>query len=350
MSASPDATGARIVFIGGRAHGFQLLERLLERGERIERIFALEEDEHEPLRFDHRMEALASRAGVSCAIRKRLTRGDIEQLVALAPDMIIVLGWRTILPPSVIHASRLGCFGVHDSLLPRYRGFAPTNWSVINREAATGVTLWRLNEEVDAGEIVAQREIAIGSCDTAADIYARVTDASVALVLEHLPSIVAGTAPLVAQDDARATYACARTPEDGLIDWRQSNGEIAALVRALTRPYPGAYTYLDGRLLRVWSARALVPSPAYVGRIAGRVAKLHRGAGVEVLCGSGSLMLEEVQAEDAAPGRADELIRSVRITLGPTYQELYRRLASVEGELARLRATVERGQSMGVHA
>ncbi len=350
MSAGSDATGARIVFIGGRAHGFELLGRLLARGERIERIFALEEDAHEPRRFDREISALAARAGVPCTIGKRLSPADIEQLVAIAPDLVLVLGWRTILPPRVIHAPRLGCFGVHDSLLPRYRGFAPTNWAVINREPAAGVTLWRLNEDVDAGEIVAQREIPISPCDTAADLYEQVRQAAVALVLEHLPAIVAGTAPLAAQDEAIATYACARTPDDGLIDWRLPSEHIAALVRALTRPYPGAYTYLDGRPLRVWSARALTPAPVYEGRIAGRVAKLHRGTGVEVLCGSGSLMLLEVQAEDAAPCRADELIRSVRITLGPTFQELYRRLTSVEGELARLRARVEDGAARGVHA
>ena len=94
----------------------------------------------------------------------------------------------------------------------------------------------------------------------------------------------------------------------------------------------------------------VTPAPVYEGRIAGRVAKLHPGGGVEVLCGSGSLMLLEVQAEDAAPCRADELIRSLRITLGPTFQDLYRRLASVEGELARLRARIESGASRGVHA
>jgi len=343
------ATGARIVFIGGRRHGFDLVSRLLERGERLERVYALQEDAHEPVRFDDRIAGLARAAGIPHAVRKRLAPGDIAEIVADPPDLVLVFGWRTILPPALVRAPRLGCFGVHDSLLPRYRGFAPTNWAVLNREPQTGVTLWRLDDDVDSGEIVAQRAIPIGADETAAALYERVADAAVALVLEHLPAIAAGTARFTPQDDAQATYGCARTPEDGMIDWSARSGDIAALVRALTHPYPGAYTYLAGRLLRVWSARALDPAPVFEGRIPGRVARLRPGAGVEVLCGDGVLLLEDVQLDGEAPRRADEVIRSVRTTLGPTYQDLYQRVASLERELAELRQVIER-ERIGVHA
>lgn len=343
-------TGARIVFIGGRRHGFELIERLLERGERIERVYALDEDAHEPVRFDERIAATARRAGIPCAIRRRLTSQDVADVIALAPDLALVFGWRTILPPALVRAPRLGCFGVHDSLLPRYRGFAPTNWAVLNRERETGVTLWRLDDDVDHGGIVAQRALPVAADETAPHLYERVATAAVELVLEHLDTIAAGTATLTPQDHAQATYGCARTPDDGLIDWHAGSEQVAALVRALAHPYPGAYTYLDGRVLRIWSARPVTPAPAFEGRIPGRVAKVRAGDGVEVLCGSGSLLLEDVQIDGEHPSRADVVIRSVRATLGPTYQELYRRVASLEWEMAQLRAAIEREHTVGVHA
>ena len=344
------ASGARIVFIGGRQHGFELLGRLVARGERIERVYALEEDAHERVRFDDHIAAAARRAGIPCAVRKRLTAGDVADIVALAPDLALVFGWRTILPPALIRAPRLGCFGVHDSLLPRYRGFAPTNWAVINRERETGVTLWRLDDDVDSGAVVAQRVLGIGPDETAPALYERVAEAAVELVLEHLDAIASGSATMAPQDHAAATYACARTPGDGLIDWNGSSDDIAALVRALADPYPGAYTYLDGRALRIWSARAVSPAPAFAGRIPGRVAKIRRGSGVEVLCGSGSLLLEDVELEGDARRGADEVIRSLRTTLGPTYEELYRRLGALEREVAQLRTAMERERELGVHA
>ncbi len=280
-------SGRRIVFIGGREHGHALVERLFAADHDVARIYALREDDHEPVRFDRRIDALARAAGVPCALRRRLTKADMDAITSDPPDLIIVLGWRTLLPPAVIHAPRLGCVGVHDSLLPKYRGFAPTNWAIINRERTTGVTLWYLNEEVDAGEIIAQQEIPIGPGDTGADVYARVAHAAVELLMTHLEAILAGTAPRRAQDEALATYACARTPADGEIDWTRPSSDVAALVRALARPYPGALTYLGGDRMRVWNARDLPEPPTYAGRIAGRVVKLVPGEGVDVLCGSG---------------------------------------------------------------
>ncbi len=332
--------GVSIVFIGGRAHGFQLLDRMLAGGERIVRVFGLQEDGHEPIRFDARIAARCSDAGVRHSVVRRLSKADAAELLELKPDLIVVMGWRTILPPEVVNAPRLGCVGVHDSLLPRYRGFAPTNWSIINGETQTGITLWYLNEEVDAGDVIAQQVIPIGRSDTAADVYAKVADASITLMLEHLPALKAGRVRSEPQDDALATFACARTPDDGLIDWGASSSQVYNLVRALTRPYPGAFTYHEGRVLRVWSATPADPELRYAGRIPGRVVKLHAGRGVEVLCGAGSVIIEEVELEGRAPCRAEELIRSVRATLGPSYQGLHRRIAALEKELLALRALI----------
>ncbi len=170
------------------------------------------------------------------------------------PDIVLVLGWYHILPPEVLVAPPLGCVAIHASLLPKYRGMAPINWAIINGETETGVSLFYLADGIDNGDVIAQRRVPIEGNDTCATLYDKATRQSVVVLRKFLPRLANGTAPRRKQNDDEATVFPKRTPEDGLIDWRWDSQRILNFVRAQTKPYPGAFTEIEGRRLYIWKA------------------------------------------------------------------------------------------------
>src|ERR1041384_7526612 len=195
-------------------------------------------------------------------------------------DYIIAVKWRTMIPQNVITRARGGLVVFHASLLPKYRGFAPVNWPLINGERETGVTMFYAAEEMDAGDIIDQRARTITDEDDAGTLDCWLNETVEQMLDENLPRLAAGTAPRIKQDHAQATYTIWRSPEDGRIDWRQPTRSIFNLIRGLTAPYPGAYTLLDGRKLILWSAGVADEPRRYVGRIPGKVQRPIPGAGV----------------------------------------------------------------------
>jgi methionyl-tRNA formyltransferase len=322
-SASAPAA-PRILFIGGTRRGHAVLGALLERREPVSGVIALEQDAHELDRCDDEMCRLAAEHGVPCRVARRIA-SDLESwiLEALRPELILVIGWRTMLPVSLVRAPRLGCLGAHDSLLPHGRGFAPTNWAIITGADHGGVTLFHMSESMDAGDIVAQRAIPIGPRTTAGELYDHVSVATLELVLEHLPALKTGSAPRTAQDQEGATYFCARRPEDGLIDWSASTEKIDRLVRGLGHPYPGARTTLAGTELIVWEAEPVTPTPVYVGRVPGRPVSFGADGSVDVLTGDGVLRLRRVQVRGSDPVPPTRVIASIRATLGGHATDLH---------------------------
>lgn len=316
-ATSSDAADApRVLFIGGTRRGHQVLEAILSTGERLTAVYGLEQDEHEADRFDDQVRATAERAGVPCRMGRRIGPEEEREILEVhRPDLVIVVGWRTMVPMSVVRSARLGCVAAHDSVLPRGRGFAPTNWTIILGHDVGGVTLFHMTEAVDAGDIVGQRAIPLGARATAPELYAAVTDATVELVLEHLPGLKAGTAPRIPQDHTLATFFCARTPDDCDIDWSRPTIEIDRLIRGLTHPYLGARTTYQGEPLTVWEAEPLVPAPVYEGRVPGRPVGFPGDGSVDVLTGDGVLRVRRVAGPDG-PVDAAGVIRSFRATLG----------------------------------
>lgn len=177
-----------------------------------------------------------------------------EFLDRVEPDLILVLGWYYNVGRKIREAAPLGCLGIHASLLPRYRGGAPLPWAIINGETETGVSLFHLVDEIDAGDIVGQQAFAIDKEDDIASVYVKAEDASIALLLKSLPRLAAGGAPRLAQDESQATVFPQRKPEDGLIDWSWDVERINNFIRAQTKPYPGAFFYLGGKKVHVWDA------------------------------------------------------------------------------------------------
>jgi len=227
-------------------------------------------------------------------------------------DYLFAIKWRTMIPENVIAVARHGSIIFHASLLPKYRGWAPVNWPLINGEPRTGVTMFYAANEVDSGDIIEQRERCITDADDAGAIDAWLNATVEEMLTQNLPRLAEGTAPRVPQDHAQATYTIWRSPEDGRIDWRRPAREIFNLVRGLTRPYPGAFTMLDGRKLIVWSAELETEPRRYVGVVAGKVERIIPDTGVNVLTGDGILRLKQVQFENGEPQNAAEVITRLK--------------------------------------
>lgn len=215
-------------------------------------------------------------------------------------DLLLAVGWRYLVPAEVYGRPRLGAFVLHDSLLPHNRGFSPTVWSMIRGESETGVSLIAMAEEADAGDIVDQLAVPIGPDDSIAAVREAVTRAYLEVLERALPDLVAGRAELRPQDHAHATWCEKRLPSDNRIDWGRSVREIHNLIRATSRPYPGAFTEIEGRRLTVWAARPC-PLPAAAHRATpGQVMGGGARGSVLVACGAGSLEMLEVQVEAGA--------------------------------------------------
>jgi len=181
----------------------------------------------------------------------------VDRIRALQPDVIFSFYYRNMLSEEILSLAPRGGFNLHGSLLPRYRGRAPVNWALLNGETETGVTLHKMVKRPDAGDIVGQRKVAIAADDTALKLHAKVRDAAKALLTDVLPEMKAGKITLTPQDESQASYFGRRTAADGEIHWHRSATEINNLIRAVTEPYPGAFSYLGQRKLTVWRARPL---------------------------------------------------------------------------------------------
>jgi methionyl-tRNA formyltransferase len=194
---------------------------------------------------------------------------------------------------------------MHGSLLPKYRGRVPINWAVLNGERETGATLHHMVKRADAGDIVDQESVPIGPDDTAFDVFNKVTIAARKVLERQMDAIKAGMAPRILQDESQATLFGGRRPEDGRIDWTQSAERIYNLIRAVTHPYPGAFTDFNGQRLFIWQAKPL-------GRGEGRPGTVLSIDPLRVATGSGSLEITRYQWEGDHEESAADVTHDLR--------------------------------------
>ncbi len=305
-----------IVLFCATRRGYRFLERLTELADDGDiSVVCPREETWEPGYFDDIRE-LAASTGAEFIEAKRIDEARWNKLLGNGGvDLIFAVSWRYLIPARVYQTASRGAFVFHDSLLPGYRGFSPTVWAIINGEDHTGVTLVEMVDEIDAGDIVDQETVPIGPTEYISEIVERVTETYLLVLEKNFDSLVQGQAPRSKQDHGRATYTCKLLPGDCRIDWRKPTCEIYNLVRAYSRPYPGAYTQLAGNLLRIWDASPYGKGVNYIGRVPGRVAEILPGKGVAVLTGDGALLLREVQQENGLAVNAEELLTNLSITL-----------------------------------
>ncbi len=225
----------------------------------------------------------------------------VAWLQALNLDALIVLGWSQILRSEVLGVAEW-IVGSHASPLPRGRGGSPVNWAILNRERSWGNTLMRLSPKLDGGDIIGQSIFPIDDTDTVATAYGRVEASNLELIKVWLSDLAVGRASAMPQEETTEPVLRRRCPDDGIIDWTQGSVDIDALVRAVTHPYPGARTVLNGVPLCIWSTT--VVSPEDVGDSAGLIESVVVAEGeiaITVQCGRGRLCIRSMTITSGDP-------------------------------------------------
>jgi len=179
----------------------------------------------------------------------------VSQINALRPDFLFSFYYRYLLSEELLNTASRGALNMHGSLLPKYRGRVPVNWAIIHGERETGASLHYMALRPDSGPLVDQQMTPILPDDTALDVFRKVTWAAELVLYRSLPRLIAGTAPRIPLDLQAGSYFGRRGPADGRIDWRAPAQTVHNLIRAVTRPYPGAFTRLHGQELRIWRSR-----------------------------------------------------------------------------------------------
>lgn len=307
-----------VLFIGSKL-GFKMLNLMTDIGCEIIHVFIEMEHDHEHEKFYHRSIEICEKRKIKYTIDSSYS--EIESVLEnnkkndISVDYIMSFGYRRMISNSVLSIPKIAALGSHFSPLPRYRGFAPLNWLLINGESQTAVNLFYLDKEVDNGNIIDREIVPIDYNDDINTLFDKCIINFEKVMKRAIPKLENGKFESIKQDVEKATYTCARNPEDGRINWENSSYKIYNIIRALTYPYPGAYSYINGKKFVIWTCEEY-KIPKYEGRISGKVIKIFKDKGVVVLCGEGAVLLKDIQAEDGERQTADKLIKSVRTTLG----------------------------------
>ena len=239
-------------------------------------------------------------------------------LRSIEADIFVVISYGKILSRDILAIPKLYSINLHGSLLPKYRGAAPINWAVINGEDRTGVTVLKMIEKVDAGDILSSREVDIGINDTAGNLEDALSHAGAELLLNTINMIDRGEVVFTPQNESKVSYAPKLKKSDGLINWKMSAYQIHDRVRGMV-PWPGAFTYIeeDGikKLLKVWQTSIVLDSEGTSGFETGAITKVSKD-GIMVQTGDGKLLLEELQVEGGRRIPARQFVIGHRIDTG----------------------------------
>jgi len=234
----------------------------------------------------------------------------VAELEALAPDLIVVVAYGQILPKSALDIPAHGCINVHASLLPKYRGAAPINKAIIDGETETGITTMYMDVGLDTGDMLIKKSLSIGPEETAGELHDRLASLGRETMEETLQQLCAGTLQREVQDDEQSTYASMMKKEDGRIDWSRSSLEIHNHVRGLD-PWPGAYTSLNGELLKLARTSPDVTDGGQAGSVVSADSN-----GVRIACGSGTLLIKELQLAGRKRLAAGDFLRGCNLEPG----------------------------------
>jgi len=290
----------RIGWIGSHLEGVPALCGLLERGFRLEAVITLKPAASSKQSGAANYAPLCAAYGVPLYQIANVNDDEsLRLLKKLSLDLVFVIGWSQIVRLEALKLAKVGMIGAHASLLPHNRGRAPINWSLIKGERQTGNSLIWLAEGVDAGDIIDQMAIPVTPYDTCASLYEKVAETNREMILGVLPKILAGERPGRPQSHNGTSVLPGRKPADGLLRWSLASQEIYNFVRALTRPYPGAFSWLNGQRWLIWQC-SLLPAfgsiDAVPGQVIGPVFSPIPGAcGQMVACGTGAVTLLEVE-------------------------------------------------------
>ena len=232
----------------------------------------------------------------------------IEKLKEMNPDAIVVIAFGQILPKAILDMPKYGCINVHASLLPKYRGAAPIQWSVIDGEKETGVTTMYMNEGLDTGDIIDKVVVPIDKKETGGSLFDKLAIEGGKLILKTLIELENGTAVRTPQDDSKSNYAGMINKQLGKIDFNKSANEIERLIRGLS-PWPSAYTKMDGKTLKIWDADV---DDSENDSAPGTITEVGKDF-IRVATGKGSLKILELQLEGKKRMKTRDFLNGAKI-------------------------------------
>lgn len=304
----------KAVVLGYHNIGCIGIDALLRNGFEIVAVFTHKDDPNESLWFNSVAEYAASHNLLVYAPDDINHPLWVKKIQELAPDIIFSFYYRRLIRPPILNIPPAGCLNLHGSLLPKYRGRCPINWVLINGEKETGVTLHYMTPRADDGDIVGQKRIPISDDDTARSLYEKVAAASRQLLDEVLPEIKAGTVRRYPQDHTQATYYRGRSPKDGEINWAAPAFQVRNLVRALTRPYPGAFSYIGDRKCFFWMVTEVPDDGQRMNP--GTIVSLDP---LVIKCGKGAVRVDFGQVENGIYLSGAQLARELSLAEGMAF-------------------------------
>ena len=316
----------RIVFMGTPDFAVPCLDALLSAGHVIAGVITQPD---RPKGRGHKLapppvKVLALEKGLPVFQPERIKHPEfVATLKELAPEMIVVVAFGQLLSKDILTLPAYGCVNVHASLLPEYRGAAPIHWAVINGETETGVTIMYMDEGLDTGDMIMPARIPIDEDDTTGIVHDKLSALGARLLAEAVEKIADGTAGRVPQDDSQSSYAPLLTKEVELIPWEKSARDVRNLIRGLN-PWPGSYTYFNGKVLKIWTAGKWAEGAGNPGQVVaapGQVTAVLPKSGFVVQTGAGRIIITEVQLQGNRRMAAADFIHGHGIKAGDVLGE-----------------------------
>ena len=236
---------------------------------------------------------------------------NVENLRKYNPEIIVVAAFGQLLPKSILDMPKYGCINVHASLLPKYRGAAPIQWSILNGDEYTGVTIMRMDVGMDTGDMITKAQVRIEADETGGSLFDKLAGVGAQLCVDTMKLIEEGKADYIPQDHEQATHVSMISKELGDIDWNRSAKEIERLIRGLN-PWPSAYTRLDGKTFKIWKAMVLEENTKCTP---GQIVKVTKDS-LHVQTSDGVLALLEVQLEGKKRMPIDAFLRGYQVEEG----------------------------------
>jgi methionyl-tRNA formyltransferase len=312
----------RIVFMGTPDFAVPCLDALMENGYQVVAVVT------QPDRPKGRKGILTPSPVKEAALRHHLpvlqpekvrTEEALNEIENYQPDLLITAAYGQLLPKRLLEMPRLGCINVHASLLPRWRGGAPIHKAIIEGDKETGVTIMRMVQALDAGDMISQVVVPIEEEDTVSSMFEKLAVAGAKLLIETLPQIEAGTITETPQDEALVTYAPNLTREDERIDWTKNARQIYNQVRGMNA-WPGAFTHFSNKVMKIWQAR-IEEESSEPQVMPGTVVEVTKEE-ILVQCGRGTLALVEIQPAGKTRMLVRDFLRGVKIAPGVRLGEM----------------------------
>ena len=258
----------------------------------------------------------AMRYGIPVYQPKKVREEEFQVVLReLNPDLIVVVAFGQLIPKSILELPRYGCVNVHASLLPKYRGAAPIQWAVIDGEKESGVTIMKMDEGLDTGDMIAKTVVPLAADETGGSLFDKLSQVGAQLLLDTIPALEEGTVVCEKQPEESPTpYAAMLNKKMGLIDWSQDASVIECLIRGLNT-WPSAYTYLKGKTLKIWQAKVVEKQHEEEPGTIIEVDKKH----LVVACKTNALLIERLQLEGKKQMETEAFLRGYAIETGAQF-------------------------------